>query len=165
MAKLRDALRNQVFTFTGILLCSSTSALIFPTIKSSVCECLSEMTLPDSLLFLQVGQGAGHLENALKGPRRQGHLLRRVLEKFAAFSFRLAVPPDAGVVQLCIRNPCPVQLAFPCSDYAFSHCRAVLRFTARFSVAKAARPRHFHMQVDAVQQGAGYLSPVSLNLV
>src|SRR5690242_371835 len=114
----------------------------------------------------QVSDGTGHLEDAVIGPGREPQLVHGALQQVLTLGIRLAVPVDLAGTEPCVRFTLPRQLPFACRSYAHSDRLAHFAVRRRIGPERLLRhPRRLHVQVDAVQQRAGYLGTIALHLV
>ncbi len=113
--------------------------------------------------LFQVGQGSRHLEDAVGGAQGQVQALAGVFKPGAVGGVQGAVPTQALQVEERVGAALPLKLKAPCPSHFGRGLRTARAYAGRWLQA-GGFAGDGQVQIDSVEQGAGQLGAVALNL-
>lgn len=122
------------------------------------------MLAADSLGLFQIGEGARHLEQAVRGAQRQRQAFAGSLQPGLILDAELAMAAQSGEVEKGIGAALTGELQLPRLGYLGGEHGTALAHLRR-SVEGRRLARNGQVQVDAVEQRAGELVAIALDLV
>ena len=137
-------------------------------VQTPVLDGLADVFRPDSLRALQVGDGAGDLQDAVVRPGAEAQLVDGGLQQLPARVVHLAKLPDILALHVSIGEHLPVlaeprQLLFPGGLHPFPDPDGGLPLPVAGQFGEL-HGRHLDMDVDPVQQRSAHLAHVFLDL-
>lgn len=140
--------------------------LRLPAIQLTVAHSFGDVRAADGFAAGQVGDGAGDLEHAVIGARRQAQTRHRCRQQGLRGGFRHAVAFDFAHRQPRVRPAAALQLEVAAADHPLAHLRAALGIgLPRYAQRVGFDPWHEQLQVDAVEQRAGDACAIAADLV
>lgn len=142
---------------------------VFPCFAGSglrggaVLQCLGEVVAGDGLGVLEVGERAGDLDDAVCGPQRQAEALAGTFQPATVFLGQRAMATQALEVEEGVGAALAIELALAGTGHVGSGAGAVLA-TGKRVVQRRGFAGHGQVQVDAIEQRAGELGAVALDL-
>lgn len=130
----------------------------------SVLQCFGQVLAADGGGCLEVGQRARNLEDSVRGSQGQPQTFAGALQPLLVFAVQYAMKSQPGQIEECIGAALAILLNAPGARHdGRDRCAAFARW--RCGVERGGFTGHGQVQVDAVEQGAGELAAVALDLV
>lgn len=121
------------------------------------------MRRADPFRAAEIGDGARHAQDAMVGARGQVQALQGVAQQLLLVIVQAAVTIQSDAVKSGIAFALSLNLNVARGAHPRTHLRT--GFTGRALQFLRREPRHFDLQIDAVEQRSGDAAAVTLNLI